>query len=607
LVKHAGIAPDGWADDERRRLSDEEAEVLWQRFEGASAKLKERAYKDAEACHLWRLLKARGLAVAEAAAQIKGDFGLAKSAVYDKLTRIRGFDAQHWPALLVGQWTGENAKRVEWPEGAWLFFLRHALPPGAKIKTAWRRTQREAEKQGWGVIPSYDTAKEDYRRIDDDVRVLIKEGETALKAKSPQVRRAYDGPLHDKWSLDGRRQDVMVFDRYGKYGPPGRVFRVWLLGIEEVRSRMLVGYAMGGALNADLVRAAFLNAVKTTGRIIPRTIQCDNGMENAAKEITGGAPWRRRGKIKDDDIIGLFPRLSIDVEWATPAHGQTKPIERLFGTLANLVETRPEFRGAYCGRTPEARPEEWDAAKAVPVEILEQLFAEELHAYHRTPHRGEGMGRRPPLTVYETLMRQPDCAARRISEAQLRTCAYSASKITIGKDGRFTLFGGRYGSEAAAKLAPGRGYYALYDPHDLSASTFVYRGERRLCEARRIELTPYNDKAAAKRVMKARANYMNAVRAQSDALAVRSADDSKGYLERLAREVLPDKVDPETGEILPAPKVIEIVHGKADAVPNTKPAVETEDEAILREARRMQEEDAKGLAERVRARALGGR
>jgi len=135
---------------------------------------------------------------------------------------------------------------------------------------------------------------------------------------------------------------------------------LWIYAIQEVRSRVLLGYALGASLDADLVRGAFLDALKTTGRLIPRKIQPDNGMEIAAKEHTGGAPWRRRGKVLEDEIIGTFPMLDIEVDWASVAHGQAKPVERLFGTLAQRVETRPELRFAYCSNSPESRPEEFD-------------------------------------------------------------------------------------------------------------------------------------------------------------------------------------------------------------------------------------------------------
>lgn len=607
-AQHVNLAPGGWAPEERRELPHDEAEVLWRRFEDASANLKARAQRDAEACHLWQHLKAQAMPNPEALSEVQARYGIGKSAIYEKISRIKGYDPLHWPALLLGQWTGDNAKRAEWNDEAWRFFLRNALVPNCRIKTAWKRTEREARLRGWGGIPSYDTARRDFEALPHDVVTLIKEGETALKVKAPTARRDYTSlALHEVWSLDGRRKDLMVFDGKGRHGPEGRVFRLWILAIQEVRSRMLIGYALGGALNADLVRAAFLDAIKRTGNLIPRGIQLDNGMENAAKEITGGAPWRRRGKVMDDEIIGLFPLLDIDVQWATVAHGQAKPVERLFGTLANMAETRPEFRGAYCGNSPEARPEEWDISKAVPVELVEQVLREEIHAYHRTPHRGQGMCGKSPLQVYTEEIIRPGLAVRRITEAQARLCAYSAAPITIRRDASFTILGAAYRSDATARLAPGRGYYARYNPHDLSEPVYVYRQEKLLCEAERIELTAWRDKNGCKSHMKRKAAYTKAVKAQEEALRALAGTDTKEYLAQLASQVLPEKIDPETGEILPAAQVLEMVKSQAEMPKESNGSLSREDEELRKEAKRLQEQEAVAAAERMRKRALASR
>ncbi|MDP2829209.1 MAG: transposase domain-containing protein [Sulfuricellaceae bacterium] len=581
-AQNMNIAPGGWLEEDRRELSEDAAEKLWEFFEGATLKRKAQAYKDAEACHAWQIMAAKDIHYQVALDEIKKEFGLPKSTVYDKINRIKGYDPQHWPALLVGQWKGENARQVEWHAEAWKSFLRESLTPNRPIKTAWNRTKRLAAQNGWGAIPSYDTAKNDFRKLDHDVVTFIKEGETALKVKSPTAIREYDMAVHDIWSLDGRRKDLFVYDHKGKYVKKRTVFRLYIVAIEELRSRMLVGYALGGALDADLVRAAFLDALKTTGRIIPREIQMDNGMENAAKEISGGAPWRRRGKVLADEIPGLFPMNNIAVTWPGVAHGQAKPVERLFGTLAQMAETRPEFRGAYCGNSPEMRPEECDASKAVPVELVEQILAEEIAAYHRTPHRGNGMDDKSPMQVYVEQMNKPGVVCRKITPAELRLCAYSATAITIRKDATFTIMGAAYWSEGTAKLAQGKGYYARYNPHNLSDPVYVYHKEKLLCEAKKKELTSFNDKAEGKAIMKARATYTKAVKTSAKALQALSGSDSREYLNALAAQISPEIVDKETGEVLPGAKVLEITRGKVDTLPDGTSAKELEREKIAR-------------------------
>jgi transposase InsO family protein len=603
-AKHRNEAPSGWEEAERRQLPEEEYAELWRRFEAHSQALKKKAFKDAEAFHVWRILTAKGLHYSEKLSEMKASYGMGKSTVYDKLKIIRGYEPLYWPALLVGQWAGDNAKRVAFPPLSWGFFMRHALAPGAKIKTAWRRTLRQAEKEGWGAIPSYDTFLNDFNALPHDIRTLAKQGETALNALSPTLKRDYEAlSLHELWSLDGRRLDLMVRDTKGKYGPAGRVFRLWMYALMEVRARYLVGYALGDALTADLVRNAFLNALKTTGRYIPRGIQADNGMEIAAKENTGGIPFRRRGKVMENEIIGLFPMLDISVSWANVAHGQSKPVERLFGTLASMVETRPEFRGAYCGNSPEARPEEWGADKAVDVEILEAILREEIAAYHKTPHRGQGMHRKSPFQVYSDEM--PRSLARKICDEQARACILSREKITIRGDGGFTLLGFHCYSEETTRLARGAGYYAAYNPADLSDEIYVYRGQKLVARARKVEFTAFNDKEAAKTIAKTRRTYIKKVKEQYKAVLDLKGADTPEYLAGLRAEVMGESVNAETGEILPAGKVLEIVKSAADMPTDKKTPAQEEAAAIKAEAERLRKLEGSPQDRILKKRRLG--
>ncbi|MGK8202115.1 transposase domain-containing protein [Burkholderia cepacia] len=572
-----------------------DVDVVWRKFEDASDRLKSRAERNLVAVLAWFEALAAGKSRMAAYADIQRDHGIGRMALNRWLKEIDGQPREHWLALVCPDYRIDNAKKAEWTPAAWEFFLRAAMTPGAKVRTAWRRTQEAGASLDWS-IPSYDTAKRDYLRVPEDVRTLLKSGGTALKALSPTQRRDYTSlSLHELWCLDGRRIDLMVRDDDGSLGVKGRVLRPYVLGILEVRTRVVLGYAISASLDADVVRQAFLSAMTRTNRIIPRGMLMDNGMENAAKEISGGAPWRRRGKVKDDEIIGLFPMLGVNITWAMTAHGQSKPIERAFGTIKDRTEPRLEFQGAYCGHKPDARPEEWDARKAVPLSQFRKVFADEVDAYHRTPHRGQGMEKRSPMQVYGELSREGSTVARRITEAQARLCAYSAVPVTLNRrDHSFTILGNRYWSEKLAALPGGSGYYARYNPDDLTETAYLYKGEKLVAEAAMTTLTPFLDKRAAKEHAKRRADYIKSVKNQAKALHALQADPA---------DWLGTEADPVTGEILPIPQVIEIVNARADAMPHPDSAKAQEDAEIQRLVDEMEETLA---AERAPKRAFGG-
>lgn len=548
-------------------FSPEDRDEHWKRYDESTEKCQARARDSFAALLRFNQLLREGAKKMDAYETIKAELDVSRTTLNEWQQAVDGLDQSDWLPALTPDLSGRtNAKRADWPGQAWLHFLKGALTPGADVATAYKRTAREAEAQGWGPLPSLSTARNDLKNVDRDVATFIKEGPTALKRLSPTVERDYEAyKLHEVWSMDGRRMDLMVRDTKGEFGPKGRVFRMWLYGVEDVRSRYFVGYSLGPELNADAVRDALVNAFSKTGLIRPEEVQVDNGMEGAAKELTGGASWRRRGKVKDDEIIGLLPFLGITVSWATPAHGQTKPIERLFGTLAGMHETRPEFRGAYCGHKTDARPEEWDSAKAAPIDLVRKLLTEEIEAYHRAPHRGHGMNGKSPMAVYTELMNAPGYVPKTITRPQLRRCVLSAIKVTIRQDGSFAIHGARYYSEATARLPRVRGYYACYNRHDLAEPVTLYLGSKIKAEAvPQIERTPGNCKETAKKIMKARRDFTKSTKARAKALLdVQAADTPSEIAKRLAGKH-PELVDKETGEILPVAKVVELTQTAAE-------------------------------------------
>jgi len=571
----------------------DEREALWERFYAASGKLQMRARNASAAVIEFNRLLDTGTARMQAYAAIQAKYEVSRNTLNGYLTACERFDRMDWAPRLLPTYKG-TAPRLFWHPDAWEFFLRHALTPRAKVNIAYRRTVEEGQRQGWPPLPNIKTARQAINDLPQTVVALVKEGPTALKRLAPTAMRDYTTfALHEVWSMDGRKLDLAVIDTKGRFGEKGRLLRVWLYAFLDFRSRYVVGYAISATLDADLVRAAFLDALKTTGRIIPQRIAPDNGMEIAAKEHTGGAAWTRRGGTHDNDIVGTFPQLGILIDWAMVEHGQTKPIERKFRTLSENLETLPEFRGAYLGSNSVDRPEECERSKAVPLELVEKRLAEELAAYHRTPHRGHGMDGKSPEQVYHELMRAPDFIPRQITEAQRMMCALSRKKITIRANGTFVIHGAVYYSMKTAELLKGAGYWATYNPHDLAQPVTVYKTTdgkaKKLAEnVPQIQRTPGNSKEAGKNIMRQKAVFNKAVKAQAKALgAIQSAESD--HIAKLSAEKFPEIVDKETGEILPVSKVVEMVRNKAEPSKQPTPSEAEETARILKLAREIED------------------
>ncbi|HWA81123.1 MAG TPA: Mu transposase C-terminal domain-containing protein, partial [Acetobacteraceae bacterium] len=141
---------------------------------------------------------------------------------------------------------------------------------------------------------------------------------------------------------------------------------------------------------------------------IPRVAYTDNGKDFDARALTG-VTKRQRREIKkarslwqkrhvriyhdQQKLGGIYASLRIEHLHAWPYHGQSKPIERFFGTLEDrfgrLFET-------YCGASTDQKPE--DLADAIdrglgPTldEFVEKFAAWLESDYHQRIHTGDSM------------------------------------------------------------------------------------------------------------------------------------------------------------------------------------------------------------------------
>jgi hypothetical protein len=195
--------------------------------------------------------------------------------------------------------------------------------------------------------------------------------------------------------------------------------------------------------------------------------------------------------------------------------------------------------------------------------------------------------------VYDELMKAPGYAGRQITVAQMNMAALNRKEITIRGNGTFVIDGAVYYSMKTAELPKGAGYWATYNGHDLAQPVTVYKTTdgkaKKLAEnVPQIERTPGNSKQAAKNIMKQKADFNRAVKAQAKALgAIQSAES--GHIAKLTAEKFPELVDKETGEILPVSQVVKMVPNKAEPARQPTPNEAEETARLLRLVKEIEE------------------
>jgi len=309
---------------------------------------------------------------------------------------------------------------------------------------------------------------------------------------------------------------------------------------------------------------------------VPAGCLLDNGRAFASKAITGGAKTRFRFTIRPEDPTGLLTALGVEIHWATPYRGQSKPIERGFRDLCDHGAKHPAFAGAYTGNRPDAKPENY-GSKAIDLAVFVRVVNRIIAAHNaRLGRRTEtARGGSFDQAFEASYARAP---IRRATPEQMRMALLAADRVTTDrKSGAISFHGNRYWSEALSGIA-GDKVTVRFDPDDLTQDLHVYALDGRyLCDAEAVDATGFLDTASAK------------ARAQLEASVRRKARELVAMEDLLSADqiaaLLPDDEAEEDGA---SPIVIRPVRMRATAGGAQG--------AISPKARREAREDAKAQA-----------
>lgn len=495
--------------------SAEEYRLLWAAYEKHGSKIKRRAEAALAAVRSFHEMTESGVSVELAEASIKGQFGVSKPTLWRYRCRVKGHPREHWLPLLAPRYVGQG-KEAEFTEAAYDWILaRYLTTSETKVSVLVRLARKEGEGKDW-AIPSLKTVNRRLAAEPAPLVILGRQGPKALEASFPTVERDYTSlGLHEFWESDGRRIDLMCLWPDGSKGRPFVV--VW----REMRSRLVLSARGYKDPCGELVMVSFRDAAENCG-LLPKKLKIDNGREYANKTFTGQQKTRYRFKVNPFEPVGTATLMGIDAEWSPPGRGRDKPIESFWRWVADNVDKRPEFEGAYVGKNPVAKPEDFDPKKAVPIALLNALLAEALQHFNtEKPHRGNGMNYRTPVEVYAELL--PAAEIRRPDPAHMRLLLMAVKMVKPDSDEatfKFKIDGygeRRYWNEtfAARPLADREKKYAVwYHPANPAAPVAVYDGDVYVCDCAPIDALPFagsNEQAAAH--VQAKNSYMKPVKA----------------------------------------------------------------------------------------------
>ncbi len=447
-------------------------EEVWARFEGLSGSAQEKARGRLVAIDRVEALEAAGVRRSVAVGEVARDIGVSARTLWGWLRLVEGVDRTDRLAWLAPGRGGGSPARAECdPEFRDMLWSDYLRPERPSFAACYRRALAAARQNGWRTLPERTMRRRLDQEVSRPMQVLARKGREALKAMYPPQRRDRTAMR----ALEAVNADFHKFDVFVRWPvAPGsdevEIVRAQMVAFQDIYSGAILSWRLDRTANRAAVALAFGEMIERYG--IPEHVLLDNGKEFANKFLTGQVQHRFKFKAREDDIPGLMQALGIEVHFATPYAGQSKPIERAFRDLCDDIARDPRLAGAWTGNRPDAKPEN-HGARAVDLDAFLEVVADGIREHNtRTGRRSETARGRSLIETFEASFVQGP--VRRATEAQRRLWLMGAEGVNVNRrTGVIRLMGNEYWAPWLHDLA-GQKIVARFDPADLWAGVHVY-------------------------------------------------------------------------------------------------------------------------------------
>jgi len=327
---------------------------------------------------------------------------------------------------------GNNSGRSTIKDCYFDYFKNLYLIEGApSLQTCWDLTLGYAMREN-GVervnFPSCSTFKRRLRReVPKQSIYLARYGESAWNRKyGNYIDRDYSTVIcGEAWVSDHAQIDVACLNSDGSVVFP------WVTAWRDYKSGKWLGWILQcGHPNSDHIFQSFYYAVEKYG--LPKDVIIDNGKDYRSKDFAGG----RKFKIEADEFktTCMLEELNVKANFALPYNAQTKPIERDFLKIKELLSKHCiGYRGGNVVERPEKLAKEIKAGKIIPFEVFKEVFDDfVINVLNKRPSRGKNHEGLSPDQLFNQ-----ECAEviKVESDALKLFCTRTSKNYTIRRNG----------------------------------------------------------------------------------------------------------------------------------------------------------------------------
>lgn len=468
-------------------------EAAWEHYAKLPESKKAGAQQRLEIINLVEALVGGGTGKDDACRIVARQKGVSRASIFGWYDRLVGVTRADWLPFLIDHRGG--ARRVaEIPDEAWTLYkslyLRAERPSHAEC---YLRVRDWAKGAGVTLPSGKAFVRRLEREVDTRTVTLTRQGMDAYLRMLPAQERSRDC-FHALQALnyDGHTLDVFV-----QWPGADKPSRATLILFQDLYSTAALSWRLDASENGHVFRLAFGDVCEKYG--LPDTVYSDNTMAAANKFNTGQSRHRHRYTPREDDPVGLFALLGVDLRFTLPAHGQSKPIERAFGTLSRYISKSPELAGAWTGNSPVNKPDNY-GSKAVPLETLVAVVGREIDRFNNEAalfRAGNGKSRMEVFAA--SYAEAPIRKAAGLTLEQRLMWRLATDAVTCRKpDGAVYLYDNRYWNERLLPLI-GQRVVLRYDPDNLHDGVHVYRLDGAyVCHAAAEGVAGYSSESAGK-------------------------------------------------------------------------------------------------------------
>lgn len=206
----------------------------------------------------------------------------------------------------------------------------------------------------------------------------------------------------------------------------------WVTAWRDFKSGKRLGWILqAGYPNSDHIFQSFYYAAEEYG--LPQEIIIDNGKDYRAKDFAGG---RSRIKVNSNPAktTAMLDELNVKVHFALPYNAQTKPIERDFLTIKNLLSKHCSgYRGGNVAERPEKLSDEIKQGRIMDFVKFKELFDDfVINVFNKKPSQGKNL---KGLCPDELFIREYKEKIIPSKDALKLFCMRTSKTYTIGRNG----------------------------------------------------------------------------------------------------------------------------------------------------------------------------